>query len=172
LVAGNEVMTFKFKKLKGFCVGWTLIIMMFFAFSCAAASREGIKSAALILAIFMPLLLFAGVSVILNMMDIIVSDRGVSRTFLGVTWQSMDWSNIKVIKLFNIRDGNLGEIVWFNFFPEKVSKFHIIPSGKIVFNDGMTNFQEFRELVNHYIETRNVRVERVINGASVVLNKI
>lgn len=165
-------MTFKFKKLKWFCVGWILVILMFFGFSVAAESRDGVKSAALILAIFMPLLLFAGFSVILNMMDIVVSEQGVSRVFLGVTWQSIDWKNIKVIRLFNIHDRNSGEIVCFNFFPEKVPRFRIIPSGKIVFNDGMINFQEFRKLVNNYIETSDIRVERVINGVSVALNKI
>jgi hypothetical protein len=137
---------------------------MFLGFSVAAGMRDGIGSGLVVFLIFIPITIFAGFIGILNVMDIFVSDTGISRRFLGFTFQSIDWDNLRIIKIFNIQDRSLGEVTCFNFFPEKTSGFRLVPSGKIVFNDRMVNFQEFRRLVNAYIEGNCVRVERAVTG--------
>ena len=166
-------MTFRFRRMRRFCINFTLLMVLFVSISIAAEMRGQIWSGLLVILTFIPIILLSGIIMITGLMDIDLNDLGISRCFLGVTWQFIEWKNVKTILIFDGFDREFGKLTHFNVFPLVLPKYRIVPSGKIVFNDeGMINFQEFRVLINNYIRINKIDVRRKINGIHVVVDNI
>lgn len=148
------------------------MILLFASFSVVAWARGEIGSALLVFFIFVPLSIVGGFFGIINTMNIVISENGISRNFLNRTWQNIEWNNCKSIKLFYMQDKRYGKITCFNIFPKFLPRYRIIPSGEISFNNKMEKFQEFKNLFNEYIKKYGVKVERVDGGVSVFIDSI
>jgi len=166
-------MIFKIRKLRVFCINFILLTVLLTGLFIVAKIRSQIGLEWLISLVFFPILLVSSFVMILSLMDIMINELGISRRFLGMTWQSIEWRNVKVIKIFDGIDREQGKITYFNVFPIIPSKFRIVPGGKIIFNDAwMVDFLKFKNIINGYILINKISIERKINGKSVILNKI
>lgn len=93
--------------------------------------------------------------------DILIDAQGISRRFLGKTWQSIRWDNIRVIKTFPV--GGAG------FAPRIVKAYTICPAqkphglsyrgGKIGFWSTFNNMDQLVALMNLYIQKYKIKVE-------------
>lgn len=166
-------MIFKIRKLRTFCVTFLILIALLVTLFVVAKMREQTGLQLVILLVFMPLLLLSGFVAILSLMDIVITERAISRNFLGRVWQSVEWNNVRIIKVFDDPNRTGGKITYVNIFPLEPPKFRILPSGKIVFNDEwMDDFEKCKSLMNGYIRSNDIAIERRIKGKLVLLNQI
>lgn len=166
-------MKFEFNRLARFCSWIFFLLILFSLFSISSALADGFGYGLIIFMVFIPVICLAGFIGILNLMGIVVDQRGISRIFLGKVWQSIEWENIKTIKLFNRFSREDGRYIrCFNIHPLKSAKFRFLPTGKIVFNEKMNDYEKFVEITNNYLRLHNIKIECIINGLYTVVNKI
>ena len=121
------------------------------------------------------LLLLTGIT-IAGQSDIIIDDQGISRRLFWITWRSIRWDNIQVIKTFHV--------VAQGFRPKSVRAFAIYPSvklpgkltlpgsGSIAFTEGFENIGQLIELINYYATKYEIKIEIQANGIKTITNFI
>ena len=91
--------------------------------------------------------------------DIIIDSIGISRCYLGFTWRTLKWNNIKKIRRFFTSNG-FGKIQrTYNVFPTKKPLIRFLPSGKMTFPEEVKDAHKLTELLNYYILQYNIAVE-------------
>lgn len=92
--------------------------------------------------------------------DLVIDDRGISRAIFGWTWQTIEWSNTKVIRSFPASRGDGHNSRTFAIVP--LTKPGLSPTlkGIMVFNDRLDGFTELLALLNRYVSLNNIPVEK------------
>src|SRR5690349_3418216 len=98
-------MKFKFPKLYGFCIWIALLMVTFLFLTILAVLRDGPRVGFIIFVSFVPAACFVAYIGILNWMDIVIDDRGISRELFGSVRQQIAWNDIGLIKVFKVPAG-------------------------------------------------------------------
>jgi hypothetical protein len=94
--------------------------------------------------------------------DIVVDDQGISRRFLGCTWQTIRWDNIRVILSFQLLDSlDQKSHRQISICPAARSLFRLTPSSAMGFDDQVVNMSELIEVMNRHITQYKINIETV-----------
>jgi hypothetical protein len=103
--------------------------------------------------------------------DLVFSDKEISRKIGGKIWQSIEWDQVKEIKVFPVFDGKNSR--GFNVIPKAGSSFSLMPHGKISFIDRAKDRHGLVETLNHYVAAHGIRVcVKTLDGRTLTANQI
>jgi len=117
--------------------------------------------------------LFLGAHWIAGWSDIIIDERGISRSILGMSWRVIKWEDIRFILIRESFDPNARKK--FKFYEiNSISKpkSEILSGAKMTISERMEQPREFIELINKYISKYNIKVESTVNGEKFFLTNL
>lgn len=158
----EKVYKFKDRNLAPIWIGTMIGLFTFLGFMI---SRDGLLGGAIFLLCTISLFGVGGFFMLASKSDIVLSDRGISRSYFGATWQTMEWDNVRLIRAFPVyvpyeRGARRG----FNIYPRDRNGLSPMPAGKMIFGDKAENMSDLIETINHYIDKHKIYVEIEING--------
>jgi hypothetical protein len=103
--------------------------------------------------------LLGGAVLLFGRSDVVTDDQGISRRLFGWTWQTVLWTNIRLITAFPVTGGYGYTARAFNIFPSVRPKVRLMPSGKMMFTDKMSDASRLVELLNHYASIHGIKIE-------------
>jgi hypothetical protein len=140
---------------------WNVASMLL---AVAAWYREGLNGLLLVLAICGPgpwaLQLYA----FMKTMDVVVDDAGISRTYKGRRWLTIQWSNIgdlssRTRMLTPYNGGKPLKVVYLHVgLVQRLPAMHL---RELVFSSQMAGFNEFAEIIVQSVKGRNIALQVV-----------
>jgi hypothetical protein len=103
--------------------------------------------------------LLVGTVLLFGNSDVVIDDRGISRRLFGWTWQTIRWTNIRLITAFPVSGGYGYTARGFNIFPSVAPTVRLMPSGKMWFTDKISDAPRLVELLNHYASSQSIKIE-------------
>jgi len=165
--ASRTPAVFKYKGQVYYFIGLLAVDSLYF-FMCFAVEegrrirQESFSTSDLFFMGLMLIFFLLQLPVIRGRSDIVVDDLGISRRFLGWTWQTIRWNNIRVIISFPYSDSmykkTRREI---SICPSARPLFRLTPSGGMGFDDEVVDMNELIEIMNRYITQYKIQIETV-----------
>lgn len=94
--------------------------------------------------------------------DIVVDDRSLSRVIFGKIIQTIEWSDIDLIRISN----GFGRSKYsYNIYSAKIKHRRLGVNGKLAFGDDMANSDEFITLMNSHIAMYRIKIESIVGGS-------
>jgi hypothetical protein len=103
--------------------------------------------------------LLVGAVLLFGNSDVVIDEQGISRRLFGWTWQTVRWTNIRLITAFPVSGGYGYTARGFNIFPSVRPTVRLMPSGKMWFTDKISNAPRLVELLNHYASSQSIKIE-------------
>jgi hypothetical protein len=170
-VGANFPAVFKFKKLPLLCAALIIILVgdVLLGVLALADHRHDAGVGALVYLIFVFLLFgLLGSFAALQMSDILIDERGISRRLFGWKWQGLHWDSIQRIRAFVVR--NMANSVrskpfrQIQVFPLTGVEADRILLGKMVFDEQCTDLARLLELLNSFAARHSIRIEVEADG--------
>ena len=170
-VGANFPAVFKFKKLPLLCVVLIVVLGGDVFLGILALTDHRYKAGAGALLFFTVVFLFIGILgsfAVLDMSDIVIDERGISRRLFGWKWQGLHWDGIQRIRAFVLR--NMANSVrskpfrQIQVFPLAGVENDRILRGKMVFDEQCTDLARLLELLNSFAARHSIRIEVEADG--------
>lgn len=153
-------MKFRFPKLHGFFIWIALLTATFLFLTIFAFLRDGPRVGFIIFFSFVPAACFVAYIGILNWMDIVIDDSGISRELLGSVRQQIAWNDVGLIKVFKVPAGRgKNSVRGLNVIPKAYSKGKLFLWSRIVFDERMDKSASFFVELNKYIDKHRIMVD-------------
>ena len=158
----NELCQHVFKSSTKLRVGIVcyFILVFFWGWLISKVIAQGtdILHFMLVFGIFL-LIFLSGYFVIYGVLDLVVSDDGLSKCFFGKRIQYIKWQEVKLIRKFTVSDGTGNFSKIYDLCTDIEKRDHLGYSGKIVFRDDIHDLNVLIDLINQYIHKYQIKVE-------------
>jgi len=155
---------FKYKELK-WVVAWAIVMFFFMLYLEIGAVRdEGFSTAAIFILGMFTFLETLAVVGMCSSSDVIIDDKGISRSFFGKKWGGVEWDKIKRIRISRVpapEYNNKNKM-------DRVFIFYKTDQGRWPYAHFIEHFKNADELVallNDCVEKHNIKVEEIAGKA-------
>jgi hypothetical protein len=101
--------------------------------------------------------------------DIVVTELGISRRFLGWTWRTILWNNVREIQIVPFYHPAFRKMVrMINIYPPDIPRMGIFHFGVLGFSDTLKNFNELRDIMNYYVRQHDIKIKAVAAYGKIV----
>lgn len=141
------------------------VILCIFGFLGGLIMRQEsmVNGSLFLIGTMLPFIL-GGVIFLVGKSDVVINHQSISRCFLGITLQAIEWSDISIVKVFPMGRGASGKVsMGINIIPTSRSNFSFFPR-KIWFSEQAEDIGELIEVLNQYIKEYQIKVERNVDG--------
>lgn len=95
----------------------------------------------------------AGFNAVVSKSDILITERDISRSLLGVILLSLRWDQVEKIDVFKSNNGNLTYprmVRVFNLYPKSKLRLRFIGLRRLTFDEQVQNVDDLVKLLNKY----------------------
>jgi hypothetical protein len=103
--------------------------------------------------------LLLGAVLLFGRSDVVIDDQGISQRLFGWTWKAVCWRNVRLITAFPVSGGYGYTARAFNIFPLVRPHFRLMPSGKMMFTDKISDSPRLVDLLNQYASSHVIKIE-------------
>jgi hypothetical protein len=166
------IVLFKYKGLTANLLGMGIIILGASFLMGIAPHRDHSYQSWFFLAPFILMFLFGNFLCISNLTDIQISSQAISRHFCRWTVQKIEWTNIKVIRVFEVHSRQQRKMcLVMHICPHDTKKMQawLLYRKKIVLSDSPMSRGRFSELItvlNTYIPEYHINIESTVGGVT------
>jgi hypothetical protein len=139
---------------------WMCIALCFIGVLTFIRNRQpGATGGITVLVMSISFVLLVGAVLLFGRSDVVIDEKGISRRLFGWTWKTVHWPNIRLITAFPVTGGYGYTARAFNIFPSVRPTVRLMPSGKMMFTDKMSDAPRMVELLNYYASTNGIKIE-------------
>jgi len=146
---------FKFSIFYNVMFGIIFLQIMIIFIGTVACLEGGIYAALFVFLVGFPFVCISGMLALINILDVVIGDDGITKKFLGRTIIHISWDNVRridcITRTFTPSDGGKSRpLSYLHVWPIRRFGILILSGGKMIFSSQMAGFGEFIEIINNY----------------------
>jgi hypothetical protein len=120
---------------------------------------QDVRRYALVVTLVLGLAWMIAVLVLMSRSDVIIDERGIARSILGIQWRRMEWANVAVMRGFPVASGQQERVRGYNICPRSSALEGASHFGKISFTSYIVGIGALIDELNTYAIRYRIAIE-------------